>query len=101
MEVDDGTGRTAKPSSKAMLKSLLCAKVDHTSFNIWKALSEKDREDWPTIQISFMRAAEKMFTTNHDTSSKCRTANQRLEGRKNLTDKEKKLFKEACKKGEN
>eukprot|EP00957_Ditylum_brightwellii_P072480 5507663-Ditylum_brightwellii.AAC.1 len=50
MEVDDGTGRTAKPFSNAMLPSLLRAKVDHASFNTWKALSEKDRENWPTIQ---------------------------------------------------
>eukprot|EP00957_Ditylum_brightwellii_P101484 7733590-Ditylum_brightwellii.AAC.1 len=40
------------------------------------------------------------LTTNHDTSSKFRTANQRLEGRKMLTDKEKKIFKEAYEKGE-
>eukprot|EP00957_Ditylum_brightwellii_P182584 13907708-Ditylum_brightwellii.AAC.1 len=50
MEVDDGTGRTAKPFSNVMLPSLLRARVDHVSFNTWKALSEKDREDWPTIQ---------------------------------------------------
>eukprot|EP00957_Ditylum_brightwellii_P082787 6294281-Ditylum_brightwellii.AAC.1 len=50
MEVDDETGRTSKPFSNAMLPSLLCAKVDHASFDTWKALSEKDREDWPTIQ---------------------------------------------------
>eukprot|EP00957_Ditylum_brightwellii_P139184 10608257-Ditylum_brightwellii.AAC.1 len=42
--------RTSKPFNNAMLPSLLCAKVDHTSFNNWKALSEKDRRDWPTIQ---------------------------------------------------
>eukprot|EP00957_Ditylum_brightwellii_P014945 1126455-Ditylum_brightwellii.AAC.1 len=84
-----------------MLPSLLRAKVDHASFNTWKALSEKDREDWPTIQVSFLRAAEKIFITNHNTSSKFRTANQRSEGRKNLMDKERELFKEACKKGEN
>eukprot|EP00957_Ditylum_brightwellii_P070090 5323454-Ditylum_brightwellii.AAC.1 len=98
MEVDDGTGRTSKPFSDAMFPSLLCAKVDHASFNTWKVLSEKDRENWTTIQVSFLRAAEKIFTTNHDTSSKVRTANQRSEGRKNLTDKKKKLFKEALKK---
>eukprot|EP00957_Ditylum_brightwellii_P160010 12180305-Ditylum_brightwellii.AAC.1 len=50
MEVDGGTSRTSKPFSNAMLPSLLCAKVDHASFNTWNALSEKDREDWPTIQ---------------------------------------------------
>eukprot|EP00957_Ditylum_brightwellii_P014344 1079625-Ditylum_brightwellii.AAC.1 len=69
MEVEDGTGRTAKPFSNAMLPSLLRAKVDHASFNTWEALSEKDREDWPTIQVSFLRAAEKNLTANHDTSS--------------------------------
>eukprot|EP00957_Ditylum_brightwellii_P114472 8728245-Ditylum_brightwellii.AAC.1 len=45
MEVNDGAGKTTKPSSDAMFPSLLCAKVDHASFNTWKALSEKDRED--------------------------------------------------------
>eukprot|EP00957_Ditylum_brightwellii_P025010 1892479-Ditylum_brightwellii.AAC.1 len=79
MEVDDGTGRSTKPFSNAMIPSLLRAKVDHTSFHSWKALSEKDREDWPTNQVSFLRAAEKIFITNHDTSSKFRTANQRSE----------------------
>eukprot|EP00957_Ditylum_brightwellii_P055352 4195269-Ditylum_brightwellii.AAC.1 len=59
MEVDDEAGRTAKPFSDAMLPSLLCANVDHASFNTWKALSEKDRDYWPTIQVSFLRAAEK------------------------------------------
>eukprot|EP00957_Ditylum_brightwellii_P181448 13821473-Ditylum_brightwellii.AAC.1 len=42
--------------------------------------AEKDREEWPTIQF--------------------RTANQRSEGRKDLTNKDKKIFKEACKKWE-
>eukprot|EP00957_Ditylum_brightwellii_P046510 3530119-Ditylum_brightwellii.AAC.1 len=76
MEVDDGTGTSAKPFSNIMLPSLLRAKVDHASFNTWKALSEKNRKDWPTIQVSLLRATEKIFTTNHDTSSKLRTANQ-------------------------
>eukprot|EP00957_Ditylum_brightwellii_P006735 511617-Ditylum_brightwellii.AAC.1 len=62
--------------------------------------TEKDKEDWSTIQVSFLRAAENIFTTNHYTSLKFRTANQKSEVRKNLTDKEQKLFKEACKKGE-
>eukprot|EP00957_Ditylum_brightwellii_P174430 13280788-Ditylum_brightwellii.AAC.1 len=100
MEVDDGTGRTAKPCSNAIFPSLLCARVDHTSFNTWKALSEKDREDWSTIQVSFLRAAEKILTTNHDNSSKFRTANQRSQGKKNLINKERELFKETCEKGE-
>eukprot|EP00957_Ditylum_brightwellii_P139242 10612364-Ditylum_brightwellii.AAC.1 len=50
MEVDDGAGRTFKPFSDAIFPSLLHVKVDHASFNTWKALSEKDREDRPTIQ---------------------------------------------------
>eukprot|EP00957_Ditylum_brightwellii_P197442 15043058-Ditylum_brightwellii.AAC.1 len=75
-KVDDGTGTTAKPFSNAMLPSLLIhAKVDHALYNTWKVLSEKDRENWPAIHVSFLRAAEKNFTTNHDTSSTFRTAN--------------------------
>eukprot|EP00957_Ditylum_brightwellii_P179143 13648280-Ditylum_brightwellii.AAC.1 len=45
MEVDDGAGRTTKPFSNAMLPSLQCAKVNQASFNTWKAISEKDREE--------------------------------------------------------
>eukprot|EP00957_Ditylum_brightwellii_P072355 5499285-Ditylum_brightwellii.AAC.1 len=82
MKVHDGIGRTSKPFSDVMLPSLLRAKVDDTSFNTWKALSERDMEDWPTIQVSFSRAAKKNLTANHDTSSKFRTANQRSEGSK-------------------
>eukprot|EP00957_Ditylum_brightwellii_P052053 3948508-Ditylum_brightwellii.AAC.1 len=82
-----------------MLPSLLCAKVDHTSFNTWKALPEKDREDWLTVQVSFLRVAEKNLTANHDTSSKFRNTNQRSKGSKGLIDKEKKLYNDACKKG--
>eukprot|EP00957_Ditylum_brightwellii_P193338 14720679-Ditylum_brightwellii.AAC.1 len=82
MEVDDGTGRTSKPFNKVILPCLLCAKVGHALFNTWKALSEKDRENWSTIQVSFLRAAEKNLTTNNDTSSKFRIANQRSEGNK-------------------
>eukprot|EP00957_Ditylum_brightwellii_P162379 12365010-Ditylum_brightwellii.AAC.1 len=99
IEVDDGTGRASKPFSNAMLPNLLCAKVDQASFNTWNALPEKYREDWPTIQVSFLRAAKKNLTTHHDASSKFRTANQRSEGSKGLTEKEKKLYKDACEKG--
>eukprot|EP00957_Ditylum_brightwellii_P088597 6748439-Ditylum_brightwellii.AAC.1 len=94
MEVEDGTDRASKPFSNAMLPSLLYAEVDHASLNTWKVLSEKDREDRPTIQVSFLRVAEKNLSANHDTSLKFKTANQRSEGRKTLTDKGKK-FKEA------
>eukprot|EP00957_Ditylum_brightwellii_P070427 5351108-Ditylum_brightwellii.AAC.1 len=84
MEVDNGTGRISKPFSNAMFPILLRAKSDHASFNTWKALSEKNREDWPTIQVSFLMAAEKNSTAYHDTSLKFRTANQRSEGSKGL-----------------
>eukprot|EP00957_Ditylum_brightwellii_P164967 12560394-Ditylum_brightwellii.AAC.1 len=40
-EVDDGTGRTSKPFSNAMLPSLLRVKIDHTSFNTWKHCQRK------------------------------------------------------------
>eukprot|EP00957_Ditylum_brightwellii_P111441 8500052-Ditylum_brightwellii.AAC.2 len=75
MEVDDGAGGTTKSFSDAMLPSLLHAKFDHASFNAWKTLSEKDRKDWQTIQINFLRAAEKNSIVNPDKSSKFRTAN--------------------------
>eukprot|EP00957_Ditylum_brightwellii_P071675 5448778-Ditylum_brightwellii.AAC.1 len=89
MEVDDEAGGTTKSFSDAMLPSLLRGKVDHAPINTWKALSEKDRKGWQTIQVSFFRAAEKNLSANHDIFLKFKTANQRSERRKALTDKEK------------
>eukprot|EP00957_Ditylum_brightwellii_P110024 8392360-Ditylum_brightwellii.AAC.2 len=100
VEVNDGADGTYKPFSDDILPSLLCAKVDHTSFNTWKALLENNRDEWQTIQLSLLRAAEKNLTANHDTSSKFRTANQRSESKKALTDKEKKIFNDAYEKRE-
>eukprot|EP00957_Ditylum_brightwellii_P112441 8572229-Ditylum_brightwellii.AAC.1 len=58
--------------------------------------ADKDREDWQTIQVRFLRAAEENLTANHDTSSNVSAANQRSESRKALTDKKKKIFKDSC-----
>eukprot|EP00957_Ditylum_brightwellii_P197173 15022566-Ditylum_brightwellii.AAC.1 len=67
MEVDDRAGGTTKPFSDAMLPSLLRA----------KALSEKDQENWDTIQVTFLKTAEKHFGATHDTTTKFRSANQK------------------------
>eukprot|EP00957_Ditylum_brightwellii_P078168 5942947-Ditylum_brightwellii.AAC.1 len=77
MEVDDGAGGTTKPFSDAMLPSLLRAKVEYSAFDIWKALSEKDQENWDIIQVTFLRTAENHFGATHDTTTKFRSANQK------------------------
>jgi hypothetical protein len=61
MEVDDDTGGTTKPFSDAMLPILLQAKLDHPSFATWKALSISKKEDWSTMQVTFLREANSIF----------------------------------------
>ena len=75
MEVDDGTGQTTKPFSGVMLPRMLTAKLEHSEFETWKALSEKDQEDWDTIQVIFLRTAERHFGATHDTTTKFRSTN--------------------------
>eukprot|EP00957_Ditylum_brightwellii_P029536 2231568-Ditylum_brightwellii.AAC.1 len=50
MEVDNGAGGTTKPISDALLPSIFRAKVDHPTFETWKSLSEKIRENWSEVQ---------------------------------------------------
>jgi hypothetical protein len=101
MEVDDGTGtgKTTKPFSNSMLPSMLRAKIEHPSFVTWKALSENAKEDWSTVQVTFLREASKTFGANHDSSSKFRTATQRSEEAKGLTEKERKIYQKALQEG--
>ena len=61
MEIPDNVGGTIKPFSEAMLPSLLRAKIDHPSFTTWKALSEKDKDDWATAQVTFLPEAHKVL----------------------------------------
>eukprot|EP00957_Ditylum_brightwellii_P132592 10111511-Ditylum_brightwellii.AAC.1 len=95
MEVDDGTGKMTKPVSDVLLPSLFRAKVDHPSFSAWKSLSEKTKENWDGIQVSFLQEADKNFHASHDTSSKLRLANQRSDGSNSLTKSERKAFQKA------
>ena len=99
MEIPDSDGRTTKPFSEAMLPSLLRAKIDHPSFSTWKALSEKDKDDWETTQVTFLHEAHKNFEVDHDSSSKFRRANQKSEEAKGLSEKERKVFDKALKEG--
>ena len=54
MEVEIGQGGTTKPVSDALLPSLFRAKVDHPTFETWKSLSEKTKETWEELQVSFL-----------------------------------------------
>ena len=58
MEVEDGQGGTTRPVSNVLLPSIFRAKVDHPTYDTWKELSETNREDWDSIQVSFLRVAE-------------------------------------------
>ena len=105
MEVEDGAGGTAKPVSNALLPSIFRAKIDHPIFETWKTLSEKTKESWDDIQISFLRIAEQKFRGQHDTSTKFRSANQRSgDGNNNnnsqkLSKRDNKAFEKACSDG--
>eukprot|EP00957_Ditylum_brightwellii_P083176 6324311-Ditylum_brightwellii.AAC.1 len=69
MEVDGGAGGTTKPMIDALLPSMFRAKVDHPTFETWKSLSEKIRENWAEVQVSFLRTAEQKLKGSHDLST--------------------------------
>ena len=99
MELEDANGTTRKAFSETMLPSLFRAKVDHHAFNLWKELSQNGNDDWETTQVNFLRAAEKHFGTNHDSSTKFRSANQKAQSGDQLTSKERKYYQKALKDG--
>ena len=99
MEVDNGKGGTTKPVSDALLPSLFRAKVDHPTFETWKSLSEKTKETWEEIQVSFLREAEQKFRGNHESSTKFKSATQRSSAASQLNSKDKKTFDKACSEG--
>jgi hypothetical protein len=76
MEVDNGNRGTTKQIGDALLPSAFRAKIDHPTFSTWKLISEKNKEDWNSVQVSFLRFAEQQFIVSHDSSCKYRTANQ-------------------------
>eukprot|EP00957_Ditylum_brightwellii_P171028 13019446-Ditylum_brightwellii.AAC.1 len=96
MEVDDGAGGTMKSISDALLPSMYWAKVDHPTFETWKSLLEKIRENWSEVQVSFLRTAEQKFKGFHNSSTNFRIVNQRS-GASTPSQKEKNKFKRACK----
>ena len=114
MEVDDGNGGTTKQIGDALLPSVFRAKINHPTFNTWKLISEKNKEDWDSVQVSFLRFAEQQFTVRHDSSCKYRTANQNKKeseengedvsrgeggGNMELTEEYCKKFEKACETG--
>eukprot|EP00957_Ditylum_brightwellii_P038974 2946070-Ditylum_brightwellii.AAC.1 len=74
------------------------AKVDHPTFETWKSLSEKIRENWSEVQVSFLRTAKQKFKGLHDSSTKFRSANQRS-GAGTLSQKDRNEYNRACKLG--
>ena len=61
MEGDDGKGGKTEALSTILLPSIFRAKVEHPTYNIWKALSESKNEDWESIQVSFLRVSGKQY----------------------------------------
>eukprot|EP00957_Ditylum_brightwellii_P113773 8673869-Ditylum_brightwellii.AAC.1 len=68
MEVDNGHGDTTKQFGDALLPSVFHAKIDHPAFSTWKLISEKNKESWNSVQVSFLRFAEQQFAVRHDSS---------------------------------
>ena len=103
MEVTDAEGKIEKPVSDLLLPSLFRAKVDHPSNDQWKALSEANRDDWKTVQMTFLREAERKFGATHDKSDRFRSANQQVldNNRNSLTVEERKTYQKCCNKGTN
>eukprot|EP00957_Ditylum_brightwellii_P197622 15055634-Ditylum_brightwellii.AAC.1 len=66
---------------------------------MWKALSEKDKDNWDTIQVTFLCEACKSFGANHNSSTKFSTANQKSEEARGLAEKEKKIYENSLKEG--
>ena len=58
----------SRPFSNAILPSLMQVKIAHPAFTTRKLISENDQEDWDSIQVSFLRTAERIFVKNHNTS---------------------------------
>ena len=74
-------------------------KTDHHAFANWKELSEKTKEDWDNIQLSFMRVGQQHFKGKHEVTDKFRTAN--MQGKKGrLSTEDHKTHKEAVREGE-
>eukprot|EP00957_Ditylum_brightwellii_P211148 15365813-Ditylum_brightwellii.AAC.1 len=97
--MDDGKGGTTKTVSNVLLPSLFRAKVDHPTFETWKTLSEKIKESWEEIQVSFLKTAEQKFWGSHDSTTKFKSATQRSGAATQLSNKDRKLYEKACKEG--
>eukprot|EP00957_Ditylum_brightwellii_P047159 3581471-Ditylum_brightwellii.AAC.1 len=81
METDDGMGGVTRPVSDVLLPSMF-----------------RDK-DWDSIQVTFLRVAEKKFTGKHNSSDTFRPANQCTEGANRTTSKECKLYQKAEREG--
>ena len=57
MEVDNRHGGRTEAVSTVLLPSIFRAKKEHATYETWKALSESKKEDWESIQVSFLQVA--------------------------------------------
>ena len=98
MDVDDGKGSKTEAVSAVLLPSIFRAKVEHSTYKTWKALSESKNEDWESIQVSFSRVAEKQYgIRTNDPGGRFHNNNQRYK-KSTLSEKDKKYLIRRLKK---
>ena len=98
METSNSYGGTVHAISPVLLPNVFRAKVTHPAFDTWKQLSEKHKENWDEVQLTFLQAAEKQFKGNHEKSDKFRVANQKI--KKKLSEADQKAYEKALSNGE-
>eukprot|EP00957_Ditylum_brightwellii_P160730 12236776-Ditylum_brightwellii.AAC.1 len=76
-----------------------CLKQMETDDGMGGVTIPKNNKDWDSIQVTFLRVAEKKFTGKHDSSEKFQSANQHTEGADRMTSKEDKLYQKAEREG--
>ena len=54
MEVDNRKGGKTEAVSAILLPSIFRAKIENPMDETWKALSESEKEDWESIEVSFL-----------------------------------------------
>eukprot|EP00957_Ditylum_brightwellii_P044313 3362295-Ditylum_brightwellii.AAC.1 len=54
IKVDDGKGENPRPLAYMILSGIFHAKIDHPTFQIWKELLKKSKEDCRSIPKTFL-----------------------------------------------
>ena len=110
MELEDGMSGRTMAVITTLLPRIFRVKVDHPSYETWKALSDSKKKIGKKIQVSFLLISEKIFYNNNETTGRFRYSYQRLENSRfrstnqtsensNLTEKQRKLFQKSRKEG--